>query len=487
MLAAAAVAPYVDEVIVLDKDTMLNGSGSEEDLRQGTSATDLAERARKRKGVPQYIQPHVLLCRGSQVAEMLLPGWQALAKQMGARATITGRFKTSYKGRWTHHVENIPSLNTLAGSRALLEESIRAHLLALRPNVRICCGCRAAAPIWSADGSCMEGVVTKDGQEFRAELVIDAAGRRSPVPGWLAAGGYQPPKEVEVDPHVTYVSRLYKQTPQVAQDESWDAIYIRPHAPNTRGGLVQKIENGLLVMYCMTYLVTNDWCCIWGYSGDHPPHDEQGFQDFVASLEKPDVHQVVRDAEPVTSPVAYAGMTNLRRLYEDIAMPAGLAVIGDSLAGFNPVYGQGITVAAMEAEALHKLLQERAELAGSGRISAEQLASLAPTYQAMAKDIVDFPFSVSTGEDFNFEGTTGERPKKGPIQQLMASYMEALLDLAAVDMAVYKPLQQVMNLMDTPDSLLRPGLIAKVLSMHIMAALPWSSHASTHAASSPST
>ncbi|CAL8461958.1 g1489 [Coccomyxa elongata] len=413
MLAAAAVAPYVDEVTILDKDTTLDGGGSEEVLRQ------------------------------------------------------------SYKGQWTHHVESIPSLNTLAGSRSLLEESIRAHLLALRPNVRVCCGCRAAAPIWSADGSRMEGVVTKDGQEFRAELIVDAAGRRSPLPGWLAAGGYQPPKEVEVDPHVTYVSRLYKQTPQVAQDESWDAIYIRPHAPNTRGGLVQKIENGLLV------------CCVWGYSGDHPPRDEQGFQDFAASVEKPDVHEIIKDAEPVTSPVAYAGMTNLRRLYEDIKMPAGLAVVGDSLAGFNPVYGQGITVAAMEAEALHKLLKERAEVAGSGRISAEQLASLAPTYQAMAKNIVEFPFSVATGEDFNFQGTTGERPKKGPVKQLMSSYMKALLELAAIDMSVYKPLQRVMNLLDTPDSLVRPGLIAKVLRMRILAALPLSGHAPKHAANSP--
>ena len=65
--------------------------------------------------------------------------------------------------------------------------------------------------------ACHAGVVTKDGRDFRADLVIDAAGRRSPLPGWLAAGGYQPPKEVEVDPHVTYVSRLYKQTPQVTE------------------------------------------------------------------------------------------------------------------------------------------------------------------------------------------------------------------------------------------------------------------------------
>jgi flavin-dependent dehydrogenase len=59
------------------------------------------------------------------------------------------------------------------------------------------------------------GVETKGGQEFRADLVIDAAGRRSPVPGWLAAGGFAPPRQVEVDPHVTYTSRLYRTPRQV--------------------------------------------------------------------------------------------------------------------------------------------------------------------------------------------------------------------------------------------------------------------------------
>lgn len=66
----------------------------------------------------------------------------------------------------------------------------------------------------SARAARRAGVVTKAGQEFRADLVIDAAGRRSPMPGWLAAGGYGPPQEVEVDPHVSYSSRLYKMPPQ---------------------------------------------------------------------------------------------------------------------------------------------------------------------------------------------------------------------------------------------------------------------------------
>lgn len=72
----------------------------------------------------------------------------------------------SYKGQWTHHVENTPGLNTLASSRALLEESIRAHLLALRPNVQIRWGCRAAAPIWSADNSRMEGSLRPQNTSF---------------------------------------------------------------------------------------------------------------------------------------------------------------------------------------------------------------------------------------------------------------------------------------------------------------------------------
>ncbi|CAL8461959.1 g1490 [Coccomyxa elongata] len=463
MLAAAAVAPYVDEVLVLDKETRLNGTGNEDQLRKefaGMSA-ELAERARIRKGVPQYIQPHGLLCRAAHSVELLLPGWQALAKELGGKIVLPGRVKTLFKGRWTYHPDDNTGLITIGGSRALIEESIRARLLALWPNVLIICGCRAIAPIWSPDFSCMEGVVTKDGREFWGDLVIDAAGRRSPLPGWLAAGGYQLPKEVEVDPHVTYCARLYKKPPtQDGERSDFDVIYIRPASPVTRGGLLQSIENGLLV------------CCLWGYSGEHPPQDDQGYLEFASSLEQKDLYEAIKEAEPVTRSFAYSGMTNLRRLYEDIELPNRLAVVGDSLAAFNPVYGQGISVAAIEAETLRRLLYESEGATSANKVTAEQLSSLAHVYQAKAKHIVDFPFSVSTGEDLNFEGTTGERPKKGLAEKLMGGYLDALLDVAANDMAVFKSVQEVMNMMSGPESLVRPGLIAKALRMRVLQALP---------------
>ncbi|EIE25061.1 hypothetical protein COCSUDRAFT_61305 [Coccomyxa subellipsoidea C-169] len=436
MLAAAAVSHFVDEVVMIDKDAALSGSGSEKNLREEFSASSakLVERAKMRKGVPQYIQPHGLLCRAAHSVELLLPGWQQLAKDLGRMESSPGRWKTWYRGAWTHHPVDNTGLFTLMGSRALIEESIRARLTALRPNVHIHGGCWAAAPLWSTDGSCLEGVVTKAGQEYRADLVIDAAGRRSPVPGWLEGGGYAPPPEVEVDPHVTYSSRLYRLPPQHKLSKDWDVIYIRPTAPITRGGLLQKIENGAVLG------------CVWGYSGDHPPQDEQGFLDFIASLEVKDMYEAVKDAEPLTKPVAYSGMTNLRRLYEDIPMPGRLAV----------VYGQGICVAAVEAETMQKLLQEKA--GDLGKVTAADLGSLASQYQALAKHIVDFPFSA----------TTGERPKKGPMEKLMGSYLEDLMKLSIRDLAVFKSVQEVLQLMTTPDSLVRPELIAKVLRMHVM-------------------
>ncbi|KAK9908766.1 hypothetical protein WJX75_002546 [Coccomyxa subellipsoidea] len=296
MLAAAAVSPFVDEVVLLDKETSLGRSGSEGELHERFTAAgcDLAQRARMRKGVPQYIQSHGLLCRGA--VEMLLPGWHKFIEGLGGVTTTPGRWKTFSKGQWMHYPEDPSGLFTLP-----------------------CCG----APIAAA---------WKDGY---------------------------------------------------AKD--WDGIYICATAPVTRGGLVQKIETGILL------------CGVFGYSKDQPPHDEQGFTEFVASLEVNDVYEAIKDAETLREPVSYSGMTNLRRLYEDIPMPGGLAVVGDSLAGFNPVYGQGISVAAMEAEALRKLLQEKLTEAGSVRVTAADLGSLAVQYQAKAKHIVDFPFSLSSG------------------------------------------------------------------------------------------
>jgi hypothetical protein len=94
-----------------------------------------------------------------------------------------------------------------------------------------------------------------------------------------------------------------------------------------------------------------------GYLGDHPPADEQGFLEFARSLQRPDIFQVIREAERLSPLMPYRFGTNLRRHYAELdRFPQGFLVHGDALCSFNPIYGQGMTVAIMESLALRQCL-----------------------------------------------------------------------------------------------------------------------------------
>jgi len=186
-----------------------------------------------------------------------------------------------------------------------------------------------------------------------------------------------------------------------------------------------------------------------GTLGDYPPTDEPGWNAFAASLPVPAVHELVTSARPLTEIAAFRFPANQRRFYEKMKrFPRGYLVMGDAVCSFNPIYGQGMSVAATEARALEE------SLAGS-------LDDLASRFYARARKIIDIPWLVATGEDLRFPQVEGQRP---PGSGVVNRYLERVHAVASEDPAVCRKFFDVLNLLAAPTSLMAPSVAWRVLA-----------------------
>ena len=185
-----------------------------------------------------------------------------------------------------------------------------------------------------------------------------------------------------------------------------------------------------------------------GILGDHPPTDPDGFLDFARSLRFPDIYEAIRDAEPLDDPVAFRFPASVRHRYERLhRFPAGLLVMGDAVCSFNPIYGQGMSVAALEALTLRRHLEPGIE----------------PQPRRWFRDlarVVDVPWDMAAGGDLAFPGVPGRRTRK---IRLMGTYLTRLHAAAAHDAHLATAFIRVAGLVAPPQSLLRPGIALRVL------------------------
>jgi 2-polyprenyl-6-methoxyphenol hydroxylase-like FAD-dependent oxidoreductase len=189
-----------------------------------------------------------------------------------------------------------------------------------------------------------------------------------------------------------------------------------------------------------------------GGGKDHPPTDEAGFRDFARSLADPRFAAAVEAAEPLSPIVGTKTSENRVRHYEELARrPEGLVVTGDAACAFNPVYGQGMSAAAVGAEVLDGCL--RAARPGA--------AGLAARFQARLAKANARPWLLATGEDYRFAEAEG--PPPGPLMRLAHRYLDRVTALAAHDPAVRRRFVEVIHLVRSPVSLLTPGLAVRTL------------------------
>jgi 2-polyprenyl-6-methoxyphenol hydroxylase-like FAD-dependent oxidoreductase len=186
-----------------------------------------------------------------------------------------------------------------------------------------------------------------------------------------------------------------------------------------------------------------------GILGDRPPTDPKGFEDFARSLRFPDVYEAIRDGKPLEDAVAFQYPANVRNRYERLSdFPDGLLVLGDAVCAFDPIYGQGMSSAALQAEAL------QAVLAGAEPLTWQRY------FRAIA-GAIEAPWQISSGGDLAFPGVTGRRTAT---VRIVNAYLPRLHAVAAKDAELSKAFVRVTGLLDPPQSLLRPAIALRVLT-----------------------
>jgi 2-polyprenyl-6-methoxyphenol hydroxylase-like FAD-dependent oxidoreductase len=419
LLAARVLADAYAEVVVVERD-------------------ELPLATAHRRGVPQSRHIHGLLAGGQLALEELFDGLTAELVDRGAPAGDILKDLRAYFGG--HRLEPGPSgLLALQASRPMLEAALRARVRTL-PSVEFMDRCDVAGLTATSDGGRVTGVrVVRrlDGsaeQAVPADLVVDATGRGSRTPTWLEALGYPRPPVDRVQIGIGYASRTYRLVPGLLDSNL--GILNAPTPDHPRGGALATIEND-------RFLVT-----LFGILGDHPPTDPAGFTDFAATLQFPDISKALHDAEPLDDPVPFRHPANVRHRYEKLTrFPHGLLVMGDAMCTFNPVYGQGMTVAALQALALRSHLQRHP--------TPEPVRVL----RQIAR-IVDVPWDMATGGDLAFPKVAGRRTIP---MRLLNRYLGRLLAGAAHDPQLGRAFHRVAGLVDPPQTLLAPGLAARVL------------------------
>jgi 2-polyprenyl-6-methoxyphenol hydroxylase-like FAD-dependent oxidoreductase len=439
ILAARVLAESFQDVVVVDRDAVLG-------VREA------------RRGAPHARHAHGLHARGHLIFEELFPD---LTAELSAAGIPTGDLAEM---RWYFNARKLQPAKTglvsVTAPRPFLEDYVRTRVAAL-PNVTFMERCDILGLEASPRGDRITGVRVQgqhsdpDGDVLDADLVVDATGRGSRTPAWLESLGYQRPPEERVKIGLAYTTRQYRTKPEWFNGVQSINPVASPAHP--RGAFFGQIGTDVCIL------------SLTGILGDYPPTDPEAFLDFVKSLPVPDVYEAVRQGEALDEPVSFRFPTSVRRRYERLTrFPAGLVVLGDALCSFNPVYGQGMSVAALQSLALRKHLR------------ADGPVQFRPFFASIAQ-VIATPWDISAGGDLDVPAVEGRRTQK---VRAGNAYMARVQFAATKDPKVTEGLMRVAGLMDPPPALMRPGMLLRVFRHAVRRPEPgqaWQSHASATA------
>ncbi|HKI52720.1 MAG TPA: FAD-dependent monooxygenase [Anaerolineales bacterium] len=424
LLTARVLTDHFDQVTMIERDLF-------------------PSRGANRKGVPQGKHTHVLLERGRRIMESHLPGLTDELMEMGA-ANIED---VSRDVRWfqggAYYKPGVSGISGVGVSRPTLEGSVRDRVLAL-PNIQAFENCNVLGLLTTDDKSRVTGIRFKDRsadnteKTITADLVVDAGGRGSHSPVWLEELGYERPLEEEVKVGVGYTTCYYRRKPDHLSGLKGISFLTTP--PNKRLG-VMLAQDG------------NRWVVtLGGYLGDHTSTKYPEFLESARRLPSPEIYNVIKNAEPLGEPVAYKLPANLRHHYDGLSrFPEGYLVIGDALYSFNPIYGQGMTVAALESVALNECLKN-----GKNQ--------LAKHFFARASKIIDDSWNTAVGNDLAYPKVEGQRTI---MMRFLNWYMGRLQVAAHMDANVFIAFLKVINMVAPAPTLMKPNIVWRVLKANL--------------------
>jgi len=423
LLAARALSDHFDRVTVVERDT-------------------LPDTPDFRAGVPQGHHFHALLARGQYIMDSFFPGLSSELTRDGAPLLDWGRTMRFFLGgKWSSGYDNGLVTNTV--TRIRLEWHLRQRLgeipgisFVQRADVE---GLLSDGGFRRVTGIRIRSRADQSVSELAADLVVDASGRGSKAPEWLRSMGYETPAETIVNSFVGYATRWY----EAVGETEWTALIVANEAARgqLRGGGVFHVEgNRLLAMMA-------------GMNKDYPPTDEAGFIEYVKSLPTPALYEAIKDAKPISPIYGYRYDGSRRRHYEKLPRrPENFVLIGDAVCSFNPVYGQGMTVAAIDAEVLRDTLQKH---------PGTDLTGFATGFQKALATAVNDAWIMATGEDLRYPGTEGQRP--GTMVRMIQRYTDQVVVAAGNDPLVARRFNRVMNMLDRPTALFHPSIMWRVL------------------------
>ncbi|WP_159046371.1 FAD-dependent monooxygenase [Streptomyces sp. MMG1121] len=393
-------------------------------------------------GAPQGYHAHAMLAKGGEILERLFPGLREELRQAGAPV-----FDYGEGSDFLLPVGLAPRVRTgvriQTFTRDELERRLRRKVLAL-PQVRLMPSTQGTGLLRDSSGR-VSGVTCRsqgaEPFELAADLVVDASGRSSSLADWLAALGITVPPKRTVKAKVTYTSMTFDRP-----DESdpghpgFQVAYQMLSAPRVRrGGVLFAVER-------------NRWTCsLFGFE-DQPPTDDEGYLAFAASLDIPHLAKQLSRRTVQEATHRYTNADNQWRPYHAVRdWPDRLIAVGDAVCVFNPVYAQGQTVAAMEAQLLQGMLERHG---ASGHLD-----GLAGQFQKKLARLLLGPWALSTNADlmWNPDGRT-------LAARFAHWYNTRLFEVAVKDAAVWARFVRVVNMLASPAALFHPAVALKVLT-----------------------